>query len=168
MKKPIKYVLYLGLIILSFFWVAKQFGYPLTWYLLNAKYNYSHVNKIETKMFELEVPYWKWKILDDTEKSSKLEGISPDRTFISAFIRKDVELYDLENIQKMCKEELVIDILEKKFFEEYNIYCNMPPKGLNPYRIFWIKNKIFLHMDNYNKKYQHVYDELLSKIELKS
>lgn len=167
MKKPIKFILYILLIIVGFFWVAKQFGYPLNWYVLNGKYNYLNTNKIETETFNLKVPYWKWKVLSNTEKSSKLEGISSDRTFILALIRKEVELYNLESIKKMCKGDVLIDSYEQKSFQRYNIYCNRTTKQLKAYRVFWIKNKVFVYMNDYNKKYQDVYDELISSIELK-
>ena len=167
MKKFIKYILYLLYIVLVLFWVAKQFGYPLTWYLLNAKYNYLNGNEIKTETFNLKVPYWKWKIISDTKKSSKLEGITQDRTFVIALIRKKVELYNLENIKKMCRENIKIMSYKEKNFQKYNIYCNSASKQLKKYRIFWVKNKVFIYMNNYNEKYQDIFDELISNIELK-
>ncbi|CAA6827034.1 MAG: Unknown protein, partial [uncultured Sulfurovum sp.] len=34
------------------------------------------------------------------------------------------------------------------------------------YRIYWIKNKVFVFMEDYNNKYESTYDSLLSNIEL--
>jgi len=167
MKNFTKNSLYLILGILFIFWIAKQFGYPLNWYVLNGKYNLIHINKIETNTLKLNVPYWTWKIKDENDRTVNLEGISFDRTFLPVLLRKNVNKYSLKSIKNMCDTKHVI---VKQQEEKMNIYCdeaNKNLKKLEPFRIFWIKNKVFLLMPNYDKKYEKEYNRLIKSIKIK-
>jgi len=168
-KKYINLLLLLIFTYLLITWILKQLDYPIIDYEYNGLYNLINERDIDTLTYSVKLPFFTWKIKDTTDKAIDIRGLRIEDKFLQASFRK-IGLYSsLENINKICLDKNNSIVKQNHNNPDvYNIYCyNNSDKKLKPYRIYWVKNKVFLFMHDYNFNYEEEYDSLISNIKIK-
>lgn len=140
----------------------------MTWYALNVVYNMKNLNVIETTEYKLHLPKHLWRINHRTNYTYVLDGISSGREFLSASIEENTSDYTLLNLQASCNGKSMVNTQQLNLYDIYDITCdNEHSMGLQPYRIYWVPNQVFVFMYDYNKTNKRVYDSLIENIFLK-
>ncbi len=134
-------------------------------YLSNIFYNLKNKNSIVTNIYNIDLPFFSWRIESEDNEHIFLLGHLTEKGFLQISLSKKKSSLHNIKIEEMCNGKQSTSEIYLDGNKATNIYCdNSDTNELEPFRLIVLKDKLSIFMYKYQKKFQYQYQKFISSV----